>query len=148
MPGMPEAATSISTVLGFDYGERRIGIAVGQSLTQSASPLETLNNIKHKPDWDKIAHLIDNWKPQALVVGLPHLLDGTATEMTQRAAKFARQLHGRFGLPVYTVDETLSSFEAESELKGRKKMGQHNKHEIDKMAAALIIESWLRQQDT
>lgn len=153
--GMPEDPTSeqrsstkppITTVMGFDFGEKRIGIAIGQTLTSSASPLITLTNVNNKPDWDKIQSLLNEWKPQALIVGLPTLLDGTETEMTLRADKFSRRLHGRFGLPVFTVPETLSSIEAEEELKGRKKISRQNKHEIDKMAAALITETWLQEQ--
>lgn len=136
----------ITTVMGFDFGGKRIGIAIGQTLTGSASPLTTLTNVNNKPDWDKIEALLKEWKPQALIVGLPTLLDGTKTEMTLRADKFSRRLHGRFGLPVFTVSETLSSFEAEGQLKNSKKISQQNKHEIDKMAAALITETWLQEQ--
>ena len=149
---MPENASStknkkpIETVLGFDFGAKRIGIASGQTLTGTANPLQTLTNVNNKPDWDSIEKLINEWKPQALIVGLPYLLDGKETEMTIRADKFSRRLHGRFGLPVFTVTETLSSFEAEEQLKQSKKIGKQNKHEIDKLAAALIIETWLQDQ--
>jgi len=136
----------IETVLGFDFGAKRIGIASGQTLTGTANPLQTLTNVNNKPDWDSIEKLITEWKPQALIVGLPYLLDGKETEMTIRADKFSRRLHGRFGLPVFTVTETLSSFEAEEQLKQSKKIGKQNKHEIDKLAAALIIETWLHDQ--
>jgi len=136
----------IETVLGFDFGAKRIGIASGQTLTGTANPLQTLTNVNNKPDWDSIEKLISDWKPQALIVGLPYLLDGKETEMTIRADKFSRRLHGRFGLPVFTVAETLSSFEAEEQLKQSKKIGKQNKHEIDKLAAALIIETWLQDQ--
>lgn len=137
----------IGTVLGFDFGAKRIGIAVGQTLTAHANPLQTLTNVKNKPDWETIEKLIKEWKPQALIVGLPFLLDGKETEMTIRADKFSRRLHGRFGLPVFTVSETLSSFEAEDQLKQHKKIGKQNKDEIDKLAAALIIETWLQEQN-
>lgn len=136
----------IETVLGFDFGAKRIGIATGQTLTGNANPLQTLTNVNNKPDWDKIESLIKEWKPQALIVGLPYLLDGQETEMTLRADKFSRRLHGRFGLPVFTVSETLSSFEAEDQLKQHKKIGKQNKGEIDKLAAALITETWLQQE--
>lgn len=154
MPDTPENLSTkntgkktINTVLGFDFGTKRIGIAIGQTLTGSASPLDTLTNVNNKPDWDTIGSLINEWKPDALVVGLPYMLDGKETEMTIRADKFSRRLHGRFGLPVYTISETLSSFEAEEQLKSRKKIGKQNKHEIDKLAAALITETWLQQQN-
>jgi len=136
----------IETVLGFDFGAKRIGIASGQILTGNANPLTTLTNVNNKPDWESIEKLIAEWKPQALIVGLPYLLDGKETEMTIRADKFSRRLHGRFGLPVFTISETLSSFEAEEILKQNKKIDKQNKHEIDKLAAALITETWLQEQ--
>ena len=133
---------NINSVLGFDYGEKRIGVATGQTITASATPLTTLNAINQKPDWAKIEKLIVEWKPDALIVGLPTYLDGTSSEMTKKAQRFSRQLDGRFNLPVYLMNETLSSFEAEQYLT---KKDQHNKQEIDKMAAAIIVQSWLEQ---
>ncbi len=138
---------SIQQVLGFDFGEKRIGVASGQSITRSANPITTLNAINNKPDWKAIEDLIKEWKPDALIVGLPFYLDGTKSEMTLRAEKFSRQLDGRFHLPVHTHNEALSSFEAEQFLQnqpqGKKK--QHNKPDIDKLAAAIIVQSWLEQ---
>lgn len=136
---------TIQTVLGFDYGIRRIGVATGQTITASATPLTTLNSIKQKPDWSTIGQLIEQWKPDALIVGLPTYLDGNHSEMTEKALKFSRQLEGRYNLTVYTVNEGLSSFEAEQALQQHKKIGQQNKQEIDKMAAAIIVQSWLEQ---
>lgn len=133
----------IQQVLGFDFGEQRIGIASGQSITRSASPITTLTAINNKPDWAGIEKLIQQWQPDALIVGLPFYLDGNKSEMTERAEKFSRQLHGRFQLPVYTHNEALSSFEAEQFLQGKKK--QHDKQDIDKIAAAIIVQSWLEQ---
>ena len=135
----------IQTVLGFDFGEKRIGIATGQVITGSASPLTTLNAVNQKPDWDAIAKIINEWHPDALIVGIPKYLDGSNSEMTKRAERFSRQLEGRFKLPVHTINEALSSFEAEQELQKNKKIDQHNKQEIDKMAAAIIVQSWLEQ---
>ncbi len=135
----------IQTVLGFDFGEKRIGIATGQVITGSASPLTTLNAVNQKPDWDAIAKIINEWHPDALIVGIPKYLDGSESEMTKRAERFSRQLEGRFKLPVHTINEALSSFEAEQELQKNKKIDQHNKQEIDKMAAAIIVQSWLEQ---
>jgi len=133
------------TVLGFDYGIRRIGVATGQTITASATPLTTLNSINQKPDWTTISQLIEEWQPNALIVGLPTYLDGSHSEMTEKALKFSRQLEGRYNLPVHTINESLSSYEAEQELQQHKKIGQHNKQEIDKMAAAIIVQSWLEQ---
>ncbi len=134
-----------SRVLGFDYGEQRIGVASGQTITGSATPLTTLNAVNQQPDWTHIEQLIREWQPDALVVGIPTLLDGTETPATQRAQRFARQLEGRFQLPVHQIDENLSSVEAEQQLKKNKKLGQHNKQEIDKMSAAIIVQRWLEQ---
>lgn len=133
------------TVLGFDFGERRIGVASGQTITASATPLTTLNAINQKPDWAAIEKLIQDWQPDALVVGLPTCLDGSESDMTRRAQRFCRQLEGRFHLPVHTMNEGLTSFEAEQYLKKNTKLGQHNKQDIDKMAAAIILQSWLEQ---
>jgi len=134
---------AIQQVLGFDYGEQRIGIATGQAITRSANPVTTLNSINSKPDWAEIEKLIKQWQPDALIVGLPFYLDGSSSDMTKRAEKFSRQLEGRFNLPVFTHNEALSSFEAEQFLQGKKK--QHNKQDIDKIAAAIIVQSWLEQ---
>ena len=134
---------SIQQVLGFDFGEKRIGVASGQSITCSSNPITTLTSKNNKPDWAAIELLITEWKPDALIVGLPFYLDGSKSEMTLRAEKFSRQLEGRFHLPIYTHNEALSSFEAEQFLNDKKK--QHNKAEIDKIAAAIIVQSWLEQ---
>lgn len=135
----------IQSVLGFDYGERRIGIATGQTITASATPLTTLKCINQKPDWVAIEKLITQWQPDALIVGLPLYLDGNSSDMTTKAERFARQLEGRFHLPVFTINESLTSFEAEQQLQQNKKIDQHNKEEIDKMAAAIIVQNWLEQ---
>ena len=139
------------TLLGFDYGTKRIGVAVGQSLTRSASPLTTLTAINNKPDWDAISRLIREWRPDALVLGLPLNDDDSANDMTRAAQRFGNQLQGRYNLPVYTVNERLSSVEAEHILtqtapKKRQRnptfSSQYNKTDIDKLAAKLILESW------
>lgn len=136
---------NIRTVLGFDFGEHRIGIAVGQTITGSATPLTTLAAVRQKPDWQQIEKLIAEWQPDLLIVGIPYYLDGSASEMTSKAERFCRQLEGRFHIPVKTVNETLTSFEAEQQLQKKMKISQHNKQEIDKMSAAIIVQSWLEQ---
>jgi putative Holliday junction resolvase len=128
------------TLLGFDFGTKRIGVAVGQSLTRSASPLTTLTSVHHKPDWNAIGRLIDEWRPDALVVGLPLNADDSANDVSRAAQRFGNQLQGRYNLPVYTVNERLSSQEAERILDERG--GHYNKADIDKLAATLILESW------
>ena len=133
---------NIQTVMGFDYGEQRIGVATGQTITASATPLITLNAINNKPDWPAISKIIEEWQPQILIVGLPLLLDGSDSEMSKKAQRFARQLDGRYPLPVQLINEGLTSYEAEQHLT---KKNQHNKQEIDKIAAAIIVQSWLEQ---
>jgi len=129
------------TVLGFDYGKVRTGIAVGQSVTGTATALTTLNSRNLKPDWEGISALIHEWQPDALVVGIPVHMDGTEQEMTTAARKFGRQLNGRFQLPVFEAEERLSSMEAEQYL-----VDSRDKAAIDKEAARLILQSWLEQQ--
>ena len=132
------------TLLGFDYGTRRIGVAVGQDITRSVTPLTTLLSQNDKPDWDAISKLITEWQPDRLVVGLPLHLDGSVQDLTEKAQRFGNQLKGRYNLPVEMVDERLTSHEAETELATRG--GKVAKADIDAMAAALILQSWLDQQ--
>ncbi len=136
----------LRSVLGFDFGLKRIGLATGQVITGTASPLTTLQAVNQSPDWSGIEKHIRQWNPDALIVGIPYLLDGGETDITRAARNFGRELERRFKLPVYTVDESLSSFEAEQHLRQEMKIDKHNKHEIDKMAAAIIVQSWLDSQ--
>jgi len=133
-------------VLGFDFGERRIGIAVGQRITGTATPLTTIISKNQNPDWDAIGELIREWQPEALVVGMPYHLDGNDTRLSERIRKFCRQLEGRYRLPVHQIDERLSSAEAERYLKHERQQGRKKpvqKNEIDQLAAAIQLESWL-----
>jgi putative Holliday junction resolvase len=132
-------------ILGFDFGTRRIGVAVGQELTRSASALVTLNNRNGAPDWEAIGRLIGQWQPAALVVGLPLNLDGSDHEITRLARRFGNRLRGRYNLPVYTMDERLSSAAAEALLA---EQGRYDKADVDKVAAQLILQGWLEQQST
>jgi len=136
----------IRCVIGFDFGLKRIGLATGQTITGTASPLATLQAVNQKPDWDSIDTHIRQWKPDALIVGIPYQLDGGESDITRAARNFGRKLEQRFKLPVYTIDESLSSNEAEQQLKQDIKISKHNKHEIDKIAAAIIVQSWLDSQ--
>ena len=124
--------------LGFDYGARRIGVAAGQTVTATASPLCTIPVRQSKPDWPSLNALIRNWEPDALVVGLPINMDGTEHELTPEVMRFVRQLRSRYGLPVHTIDERLSSCEARSRLAGAQRgIG------VDAVAAQVILETWL-----
>ncbi len=133
------------TFLCFDFGTKRIGIAVGQELTRTATALVTLNSPDGGPDWTNISRLIEEWQPDALVVGLPLYLDGNESESSRLARRFGNRLAGRYNLPVFTADERLSSSEAEAILAGQ---GRFDKADIDKLAAQLILQSWLEAQTT
>ncbi len=125
------------TLLCFDYGKKRIGTAVGQTITATATTLEIIKVINAKPDWKKIQSLIDEWKPEKLIVGHPFTLEGERQDMTDAAERFSRQLEGRFNLPVELVEEQLSSYEARRELKSTRN--------LDAVAARLILETWLNE---
>lgn len=134
---------SPGTVLGFDFGLRRIGVAVGQTLTGGARPLITLHDRDGRPDWDGIARLIAQWQPQTLVVGLPVNMDGSPHEFGVTVQAFASELRERHGLPVEFIDERLSSHAAQQRvavMAGRAAKGQ-----IDRLAAQVILETWLTQ---
>ncbi|MGD2117071.1 MAG: Holliday junction resolvase RuvX [Chromatiales bacterium] len=132
----------MTTALGFDFGTHKIGIAVGQSVTGTATPLTTLSYVKQKPDWQGISALIEEWKPATLVVGLPYQMDDQEAELATRAKRFARQLEGRYRLPVEMVDERLTSIEAAHAV-GKK--AAKDVTLIDSMAAKLILETWLNK---
>lgn len=131
------------TLLGFDYGRRRTGVAVGQSLTCTATALTTLMAKSNKPDWQSIDALVKEWQPNALVIGVPLHMDGSAQKMTDAARKFGRQLKQRYNLPVHEADERLTSVEAEQNIGSAV-----DKHAIDQEAARLILQTWLEQQGT
>ena len=134
------------TVLGFDYGTKSIGVAVGQEVTGSASPLLSLKAVDGIPNWDEIGKLIKEWQPDLVVVGLPLNMDGTEQEMTQRARKFANRINGRFGVNIATQDERLTTADAKErlfELGGFKSL---TKGQVDAVSAVLIIESYFENQ--
>ncbi len=138
------AATPPQTALGFDFGLKRIGVAVGQTVTRSASPLGVVAFRGGEPDWEAITKFVAEWRPGSLVVGLPYNMDLSEQEMTQHARRFAEELARRFPLPVHTVDERLSSREAEAQLKERRQQGRRRvtREDIDGAAACVILESW------
>ncbi len=102
-------------LLGFDYGTKQIGVAVGQAITGQARELCVLKAQNGVPDWNRVEALIKEWQPDAIVVGLPLNMDGTPSEMSERAEKFARRLNGRYNLPVHTHDERLTTYAAKGE---------------------------------
>ena len=133
------------TLLGFDFGTRRIGVAVGQEITHTAKGLTTISNINHEPDWSAIDKLVKQWQPQLLVVGLPHHLDDRPHELVPLVQSFGDKLKTRYQLPVAWIDEKLSSSEAEARIAQgvHAKQRRQDKSEIDKLAAELILQSWL-----
>ncbi|HEY0635255.1 MAG TPA: Holliday junction resolvase RuvX [Gammaproteobacteria bacterium] len=131
------------TLLGFDFGTRRIGVAVGQELTGTARPLTTLTSRDGGPDWAAISRLIEEWQPAALVVGIPWHMDGSEMELTRLATRFGNRLRGRYNLPVFTVDERLTSAEAEQLL--HEEGQRFDQGAVDQVAAQLILQSWLDQ---
>ncbi len=133
----------MGTLLGFDYGPAKIGVAVGQTVTGTATPLATLRAVDRRPDWDGIGRLIAEWQPEALVVGLPRDMDDSDTEVTPQALRFARQLEGRFHLPVHMMDERLTSREA-LQIAGYRPRAVE---ELDAIAARLILETWLSEHE-
>ena len=132
------------TVLGFDFGLKRIGVAVGNTLTGTATPLAVLPAQDGAPDWAQVEALRREWQPARLLVGLPLNMDDSESELSTRARRFANRLNGRLGLPVELVDERLTSFAARGELlAGGQRRGRPA---VDALAAALIIEGWLGRQ--
>jgi putative Holliday junction resolvase len=128
-----------ATLLAFDYGEKRIGVAVGNSLTKSARPLMVVPNRNREYRFAELARLISEWQPDALVVGLPMHPDGTPHAMTQQAKRFGNQLNGRFNLPVSWVDERYSSVDAESSVRA----GTARADMLDAEAACIILQQYL-----
>ncbi len=131
--------------LGFDYGTKKIGVAVGQLLTRSASPLAVLYRVKDEIDWESLSKLIQQWRPFALVVGLPLHMDGKTQWITLEATHFARALQDRFSVPVYVADERLTSAEARAQIFESGGYKALKKTAIDSLAAKLILEQWLAQ---
>nr|WP_108653005.1 Holliday junction resolvase RuvX [Dongshaea marina] len=134
------------TCMGFDFGTRSIGVAIGQRLTGTARPLTSLKARDGIPNWDQIKALIDEWQPDLLIVGLPLNMDGTEQEVTKLARKFANRLHGRFGKRVELCDERLSTADAKERLFAAGGYRALDKGKIDAASAQLILESWMERQ--
>ena len=134
--------TEVNTVIGFDFGTSWTGVAVGQTLTAQARPLTAIKSVRQKPDWSAITRLIEEWKPQKLIVGLPHSAYDEIQVMGDKATRFGRQLEGRYRIDTELIEEGLTTREAinMSVESGERK----SKPEIDSIAAVLITESWLR----
>jgi putative Holliday junction resolvase len=133
-------------VLAFDFGEKRIGVAVGDTTVGIAHPLQTISAESNDIRFDTIAALIAEWRPTRLVVGLPLSLEGEEHELTRLSRKFARRLEGRFGLPTLLVDERLSSAEASQTLNELGIRGRSQKPMLDQVAAQRILQSFFDGQ--
>ena len=134
------------TILAFDFGERRIGVAVGESQLRMAHPLTTIVAASSAARFDAIAAVIGEWHPATVVVGLPTHMDGTEHEMTARARRFARQLEGRFGIPVQLVDERLTTRDAAARLHAAGVNARRQKPIRDQVAAQAILRAWFDSQ--
>lgn len=124
-------------LLCFDYGEKKIGIASGQTLTNTATPLEIISAKNGQPDWQLVQKILNEWQPDKVIVGLPLNMDGSESHLSSLARKFADRIHGRFGISVEMMDERLTSREARELSADRL---------IDHISAQLILESWMRSQ--
>lgn len=140
-----EAGAHQGSVLAFDFGERRLGIATGSHLILKANPLTTIDDESNKVRFNIITDLVNEWQPTLLVVGLPLNLQGEETEMCALARKFARRLNGRFNLPVILVDERFSSAQASETLKSQGVHGIDQKPMLDQVAAQTILQSYFDQ---
>lgn len=133
-------------LLGFDYGEKTVGVAVGNTGTRQAHPLLNVRVIRGQPEWQKITGLIDEWQPVAIVVGLPLNMDGSENAITRQARKFGNRLNGRYNLPVHMVDERLTTRDARTELYNAGVTEKRHKPVLDKLAAQSILQTYLNER--
>ena len=156
MPDLPAdgAARGPATplvALGLDFGTRRIGVAAGDTLTRGARPVGVVPANAGAPDWPQLERYVREWGPRVLIVGVPYNMDGTPGTMTPLALDFARDLRRRFSLEVVTVDERLSSREAEDILRRQRASGARTRRvkpgDVDSAAACVLLEQWLREHD-
>lgn len=132
----------MSTVLAFDFGEKRIGVATGETLLSSAHPLTVIHAVSNEERMAAIAKLVNEWQPTQLVVGMPTHADGTPHEMTRLAKKFGERLQRRFNLPVGFADERMTSLDAEARLRETGRNSKSAKPLLDAVAAQLILQTW------
>jgi putative Holliday junction resolvase len=149
-PAFPHATQStqhphFGTVLAFDFGERRVGVAVGELQLGIAHPLETIDAAGNDARFARIAALVQEWRPVLLVVGLPLALDGGEHRLTGLARKFAQRLRGRFGIEARLVDERLTSVEAQREARASGLTARDSKRHVDPLAAKLILEAFFNE---
>ncbi|WP_445372280.1 Holliday junction resolvase RuvX [Methylomonas sp. HW2-6] len=137
------AKLSSDAYLGFDFGNKKIGVAVGYAGSGIASPLQTIRSLNQVPDWSRIGQLIAEWRPAGLVVGISRQADGSDNVVTPRMQKFCRQLQGRYNLPVHQIDEALTTFAAKQMLFDELQLSATKLWAVqDQLAAQLILQSW------
>lgn len=137
---------SAKIVIGFDFGTKRIGVAVGQTVTKSARPLDTIQAKAGVPNWNAIEKLIKKWLPDALIVGIPLNMDGTDQTITQSARQFAKALAEKFNLPVYEIDERLTTKDAREKLFAQGGYKALQDGQVDRLAAQLILQNWFAEK--
>ncbi len=132
-------------LIGIDFGLRRIGVAVGQTLTGHANPITIVSARNGAPDWSVLDKIIREWQPLALIVGIPLNMDSSAQPLTHKARRFALSLKQRYALPVHGVDERLTSFEVRQTLFDAGGYKAIKKNPVDALAAKIMLESWMRE---
>ena len=140
---MTEKIETPSTLLGFDFGTKSIGVSTGQMITATAQPLAAVKANDGIPNWNIVEKVIADWKPDLVIVGLPLNMDGTEQPITQRAKKFANRLNGRFGVKIAMQDERLTTASAKEFIFSHGGYKALDKGKIDSVSAALILESWM-----
>jgi putative holliday junction resolvase len=140
---MTEALKSPENLLGFDFGTKSIGVAIGQMITATAQPLTAIKANDGIPNWNIVEKVIQDWMPDLVIVGLPLNMDGSEQPITQRAKKFANRLNGRFGVKVILQDERLTTASAKEFIFTHGGYKALEKGKIDSVSAALILESWM-----
>ncbi|MGI1679329.1 MAG: Holliday junction resolvase RuvX [Cellvibrionaceae bacterium] len=133
------------TLIAFDFGTQSIGVAVGQTITQTASELPPIKARDGIPNWDIVSKLLQEWKPELLIVGLPLNMDGSESELAKRSQKFANRLRAKFKIEVTQMDERLSTYSAKEEAMDRRQTLDFSKNPVDSIAARLILESWFTE---
>ena len=131
--------------MSFDYGKKRMGLAMGQRITQSSNGIGCISATDGKPNWDALDKLVAEWQPDGFVVGLPLNMDGSESDMSKRANKFSKRLHGRYGKPSFTIDERLTTFDAKQTAKQMGHKGHYKSDPVDELAAQLILQSWFEE---
>ena len=138
----------INTYIGFDFGTKKVGVAKANQLTQQASPLDTIHYQSEQQLWQSISNIINEWKPNELVLGIPVHMDEKIQPITKLALAFSESLKTQFNLPIHHIDERLTSIEAKGIIKQQRQAGKKKKTkkgDIDKVAACLILQQWLNE---